>query len=151
MEARFELFTTGIASVYHSIQKIKSIEMTSFGLKGVHALCVYFLSKHSKGLTAAQLSEACCEDKAAISRAVSILKEKELVTEAQPDGVKKYRSVIKLTDAGKAIAKEVERKINDALNAGGTGLSEEERKKFYSTLSLIAGNLEKYFQELENK
>lgn len=149
MEARFELFTTGIASVYRSIQKIKSIEMTSFGLKGVHALCMYFLSKHAQGLTGTQLSEMCCEDKAAISRAVSILKEKGFVAEAQPDGVKKYRSIITLTDAGKEIAREEEQKIFGALNAGGNGLTEEERQKFYTTLYLIAGNLEKYFKELE--
>lgn len=150
MEDRFELFTTGIASVYRSIQKIKSLEMTSCGLKGVHALCMYFLYKHSDGLTSARLSEMCGEDKAAISRAVAILKERGFVTEAQPDGIKKYRSLITLTDAGKDVVKGKEKQIEGALNAGGRGLSDEEREKFYSSLYLIAGNLEKYFKELED-
>ena len=150
MEERFEMFMRGIASVYRSTQKIKSIEMTSFGLKGVHVLCLYFLYKHKDGLTSAQLSEMCGEDKAAISRAVLILKEKGLVTEAQPDGIKKYRSIITLTDAGKALAKTEAEKINNALDAGGKGLTDEERGKFYSSLFLIADNLEKYFKELED-
>jgi len=48
MEARFETFTRQITSIYRSIQKIKSVEMTSFGLKGVHVLCTYFLSAYKR-------------------------------------------------------------------------------------------------------
>ena len=38
MQDRFQAFVTGIAVCYKYIQKIKSVEMTEFGLKGAHAI-----------------------------------------------------------------------------------------------------------------
>ena len=151
MEARFETFTRQITSIYRSIQKIKSVEMTSFGLKGVHVLCTYFLSKHEEGLTSAQLCDMCGEDKGAISRAVSALKEKGYVTETQPDEIKKYRSIITLTDSGREVAKYETEKICDVLEKGGCGLSEEKRKSVYESLTLICKNLEQYINGLDDE
>ena len=142
MEARFETFTRQITSIYRSIQKIKSVEMTSFGLKGVHVLCTYFLSKHEEGLTSAQLCDMCGEAKGAKSRAVSDL---------QPNEIKKYRSIITLTDSGREVAKYETEKICDVLEKGGCGLSEEKRKSFYESLTLICKNLEQYINGLDDE
>lgn len=149
MEYRFEHFTKDITAIYRSVQRIKHTEMTEFGLKGMHVMCLYFLSKHPQGLTAAQLQKLCQEDKAAISRSLATLKEKNLIAESQADGQKKYRSIITLTKEGKETALREGQMIEQALNAGGQGLSEEERKNFYSSLSLISENLKRYEKRIK--
>lgn len=77
---RFETFTTTITQINRCIQKIKSHEIGSWGLKGTHVMCLYSLGKKPEGLTAAQLSKVCGEDKAAVSRTISELTEKNFVT-----------------------------------------------------------------------
>ena len=43
MIQRFDAFVSGITSCYKYIQRIKSMEMTEFGLKGTHVMCLYYL------------------------------------------------------------------------------------------------------------
>lgn len=148
MQDRFESFTRDITALYRLIQKIKHAEMTKLGLKGMHVMCLYFLYKNPEGLTASMLSEKCAEDKAAISRSIAILKEKGLAVESQNGETKKYRSIIKLTEAGREIAGKEAEKIVNAVIAGGDGLTKEMRKSFYDSLSLISANLEKYVETL---
>ena len=54
---RFELFLSGIHSIYRNIQQIKSAEMEELGLKGTHFLCLYYLHKSEIPLTPVQLSK----------------------------------------------------------------------------------------------
>jgi len=137
MLQRFEDFVTGITVCYKYIQRIKSAEMTEFGLKGTHVMCLFFLHRYPEGLTAAQLCQLCAEDKAAISRTLAILQEKGFISA----GEKKYRAVLHLTAAGEAVACQVDSLIEQWVDCGGEGLSEEDRTVFYSALSHIAGNL----------
>jgi len=44
MENRFEKFTTSILKISRGILKIKSFEMEKYGLKPVHAICIYYLN-----------------------------------------------------------------------------------------------------------
>ena len=74
MLRRFESFVTGITVCYKYIQRIKSMEMGELGLKGAHAMCLFYLHHNPGGLTAAQLCTLCAEDKAAISRTVADLR-----------------------------------------------------------------------------
>ncbi len=144
MKTRFESFTKDITSIYRSVQRIKDIEMSEFGLKGMHVMCLYFLHNSPEGLTSAQLCNKCLEDKAAISRSIAMLKEKGLVLESQNGEQKKYRNVIKLTKKGEQVANKESEMIENAVNAGGDGLTDSERENFYSSLSLISSNLKKY-------
>ena len=137
MIQRFEAFVTGISTCYKYVQRIKSMEMTEFGLKGTHVMAIFFLNHHPEGLTGAQLCQLCAEDKAAISRTVHDLQEKGcVVTEG-----KKYRALLKLTEQGAQIAQKVDTLIAQWVGLGGDGLTEEERAVFYSALSRIAENL----------
>ena len=43
MIQRFDAFVSGITACYKYIQRIKSMEMTEFGLKGTHVMCLYYL------------------------------------------------------------------------------------------------------------
>ena len=46
MIQRFDAFVSGITSCYKYIQRIKSMEMTEFGLKGTHVRCLYYLRQN---------------------------------------------------------------------------------------------------------
>ena len=138
MIQRFDAFVSGITACYKYIQRIKSMEMTEFGLKGTHVMCLYYLRRNPAGLTAAQLCGLCAEDKAAISRTVSELKSRGYITSLSE---KAYRAMLTLTAAGQEVAHKFDRLIEGWVNAGGDGLSEAERSDFYKTLSTITENL----------
>lgn len=137
MIERFQSFVTGISICYKYIQRIKSAEMTEFGLKGTHAMCLFFLHHNQEGLTAAQLCQLCAEDKAAISRTLATLQEKGYIQSEK----KKYRAKLTLTECGLRIAKQVDTLIEQWVGFGGDGLSEEERENFHHALQLISSNL----------
>lgn len=146
MGDRFENFTFLIDKLSKIIQKIKNIEMKEYGLKAVHVMCIYHLSQTNDGLTNKELVNLTLEDKAAISRALIVLKEGNIIDYEQ----NKYNGKIKLTDYGRDVAKFIHKKTSLALEAGGVGLSEEERNILYKTLGLIQVNLENYYNELSN-
>ena len=138
---RFHTFVSAITLCYKSIQRIKSAEMTEFGLKGTHVMCLFYLHHEPTGLTAAQLCSCCEEDKAAISRTLAELTEKGYILPAQDPGKKKYRAAMRLTEAGVQVAEKVDVLIAQWVTAGGEGLTDEERDVFYRTLTIIAENL----------
>ena len=138
MNQRFDAFVSGITACYKYIQRIKSMEMTEFGLKGTHVMCLYYLRQNPAGLTAAQLCGLCAEDKAAISRTVSELRSRGYITSLSE---KAYRAMLTLTSAGQEIARKFDNLIEGWVTAGGDGLTDEERSDFYKTLSAIAENL----------
>ena len=135
MIQRFDAFVSGITSCYKYIQRIKSLEMTEFGLKGTHVMCLYYLSQNPAGLTASQLCGLCAEDKAAISRTVSELRNRGYITSLSE---KAYRAMLTLTTAGQEVARKFDKLIesktgintrvaDDAIScvAYGTGKSLE--------------------------
>ena len=138
MIQRFDAFVSGITSCYKYIQRIKSMEMTEFGLKGTHVMCLYYLRQNPAGLTASQLCGLCAEDKAAISRTVAELKNRGYITTLSQ---KAYRAMLTLTAAGQEVARRFDRLIESWVRVGGDGLSDEERSDFYKTLSTITENL----------
>ncbi len=138
MIQRFDAFVSGITSCYKYIQRIKSMEMTEFGLKGTHVMCLYYLRQNPTGLTASQLCGLCAEDKAAISRTVTELKSRGYITTLSE---KAYRAMLTLTNAGLEVARRFDHLIEGWVTAGGDGLSDEERLDFYKSLATIAENL----------
>lgn len=148
MIKRFDQFVSGITVCYKYIQRIKAIEMTELepGLKGTHVMCIFYLNQNPGGLTAAQLCTLCQEDKAAVSRTVNELVERGFVTPADGGG-KRYRAALVLTDSGRELAGKVEVIISRWVEAGGDGLSEEERNAFYYGLDVISANIKEKFTE----
>lgn len=138
MIRRFENFLTGITACYKFIQRIKSAEMTEFGLKGTHVACMFYLNHNPEGLTSAQLCSLCAEDKASISRTVAYLRQRGYIEQGSE---KAYRNPLRLTPAGVAIAQKMDPVIEEWVSIGGVGMSDEQRASFYDTLSLIADNL----------
>lgn len=148
MNDRFEAFVTGITVCYKYIQRIKSTEMTELGLKGTHAMCLFFLHHNPAGLTAAQLCSLCAEDKAAISRTVSELRRVGLVC---APAAKNYRAPLLLTAQGDTVARRVDGLIEGWVDAGGSGLTADQRDSFYETLSRIASNLHAQLEHPKSK
>ena len=138
MIQRFDAFVSGITACYKYIQRIKSMEMTEFGLKGTHVMCLYYLRRNPAGLTAAQLCGLCAEDKAAISRTVSELRSRGYITTLSE---KAYRAMLTLTTAGQELARKFDHLIEGWVSTGGDGLTDEERSDFYKSLSAITENL----------
>jgi len=138
MIQRFQSFVTGITVCYKSIQQIKSLEMTEFGLKGTHAMCLFFLHhQDEEGLTASQLCQLCEEDKAAISRTLATLQSRGFIVSEE----KKYRARLILTESGREVASRMDTLIEQWVGLGGDGVSDEERATFYRVLESIASNL----------
>lgn len=149
MIERFEDFTSNITQAYKYIIKIKAYEMRAFGLKAAHVMCLFFIGKHSEGLTASQLQKLCQEDKAGISKALAELKKQELIVANNDNGTKIYRAKYLITERGNKIYKEINNFIIHTVEECGKGLTEEERTVFYRSLSHITANLKSFYENLE--
>lgn len=150
MIERFEDFTAYIAQAQKYILKIKSHEMQFFGLKGSHLMCLFYMGKHSKGLTAGELTILCMEDKAGISKTLTELKKKDLITPDTAGGTKIYRAKYLLTEKGKEIYQKASEIITKVVAECGSGLSSEERSIFYRSLETIVSNLKNHCDNMEN-
>ena len=146
LEGRFELFTISILKISRAILKIKSIEMEKYNLKPIHAICIYYLMTEN-GLSQAQLVKKCEEDKAMVSRALSLLEQRGLVHNSQDKATKKYNSTLTLTASGLNLAKEIQNHIENIF--ANIGLSELEREQFYMSLNKIANSLSSYSEALD--
>ena len=138
---RYEQFSFMISVINRQIQKIERDEMIKYGHKGSFAQYLTVMRHHPEGVTAAQLSELCDKDKAAVSRVVTEMIEKGLVVRnAENDTL--YRAKLVLTQEGEKIAEFVAKRAMAAVVAVGNELSDNERKLFYSTLDFISTKLE---------
>ena len=140
MTTRFELFSSAIYGIYRDILKIQRDEMLKHGLKGSYALYLSALHHVPEGLTATQLCEVCDKDKAAISRVISELEQKGLVTRVSARDTF-YRAKLRLTEHGASIAKQVDHAASIAVELATRGMTEDDRKVMYECLGLIAVNL----------
>lgn len=143
---RFEQFTSAISALYRDVQKIERDEMEKQGLRGAFAQYLLAISRHPEGITAATLCEVCDKDKAAVSRIIAEMEAKGLL-EKENDGTGQYRARLRLTPAGQAAADFVRERASIAVELAGSGLSEEDRKAFYHTLSRLCSNLQQISTE----
>ncbi|MBQ7120192.1 MAG: hypothetical protein IJO09_08265 [Oscillospiraceae bacterium] len=147
MHSRFEDFTSYVTAAYKYVMKIKAHEMKILGLRGSHVMCLFYIGKSREGITPSELTYLCVEDKAAISKTLSELKGKELVMEDNNNGIKKYKSKFFLTSKGKKIFSKINEVSTLAVEAGGEGLSDEDRATFYRSFELIINNLKKFCEK----
>lgn len=141
MLERFEQFSYAVSALYRYLQKIERDEMIKQGYRGSFAQYLVALSRRPEGRTATQLCEICDKDKAAVSRAVSDMEEKGLIVRESARGDSMYRARLLLTEEGRRAADFVCERASRAVMAAGRGLSEENRKIFYASMEIIAGNL----------
>lgn len=146
MLSRFEQFTTSISAISRYIQKIERDEMEKYGLKGAYAQYLLAIERYPDGITASELSEICDKDKAAVSRAVNDLEKKGLLIR-ESENEKKYRALLKLTQAGHEAATFVKERAVLAVEMAGDGLSEHDRKILYLSLQKISRKIQMISKE----
>ena len=146
MTDRFERFSLAISEISRCWHKLTADEMEKHNLKGSHSVYLMAISRFPEGITASQLCELCGKDKADVSRMMSIMEKKGLVTK---EGIHQnlYRGVFKLTEAGKNAAEYVKKRVGLAVEIAGKDLSDENREIFYNALGLIMNNLKALCQE----
>ena len=143
---RFERFSLAIAEISRCWHKIAAEELSKYDLKASHVTYLLTLTRCPEGVTAPKLAELCDRDKADVSRMLSILETKGLVTK---DGIgsNRYRGCLRLTPEGQAVAKELSHRAERAVELAGAGLTEEHRAIFYESLDTITKNLRRICQE----
>lgn len=141
MPTRYEAFTAVISAIHRCVQKIERDEMIRCGYKGAFAQYLTAMTHYPQGVTAAQLCEVCDRDKAAVSRALSEMEEKQLICRVTASD-HSYRALLTLTDTGRAAADFVFQRGQSAVTTVGRDLSDTERAVFYTALNKIANNLE---------
>lgn len=143
---RFEKFSLAIAEINRCWHKIAAGELSKYDLKASHVTYLLTLARYSEGLTAPKLAELCDRDKADVSRMLSILEARGLVTK---DGIggNRYRGCLRLTPEGQTVAEALSRRAELAVEQAGEGLTERERIIFYTALDTITKNLRRICQE----
>lgn len=149
MDNRFETFTILVNRISRNIRRIKNQEMAAYGLRSAHISCLYHLYA-AEGLTATDLCERCEEDKATISRALEYLETNGYLT-CESKSVKRYRSPLVLTEKGLQVSREIVEKVDLVLQEISTGLTEEARRAFYQSLTIISDSLDAVAKSSERK
>ena len=138
---RFEQFVSYISAIHRDIQKIEREEMIKYGLKGAYAQYLVAMHRYPDGITAAELCEVCGKDKAAVSRALSEMEAKGLLTKnCTYDS--QYRAQLVLTESGNGAAEYVCRKAVTAVQVAGQELNDDTRALLYRSLKGIAARIQ---------
>lgn len=135
---RFERFSYAMFEISRCWHKLAAEEMEKLGLRGPHVLYLILLLRCKTPMTAARLCEVSGRDKADVSRAVSMMVEKGLITK---EGTQ-YRAVLTLTDAGRKAAMDICIRASEIVEQAGAGFSEDQRQTFYQVLDTITKNLQ---------
>ena len=146
MISRFERFSSDIFRIYRCWHKIASDEMKKYGLKGPHAVYLVTMFRYADGITAAKLGELCSKDKSDVSRSITFMERKGLVTR-ECVNQNFYRALLKLTDNGKKAAERIGERARVAVEIAGKEISDKNRTIFYETLELISSNLQTISEE----
>lgn len=146
MVGRFERFSYAITEISRHLHKISADELEKYGLKGSYAVYFTTLQRYPEGITSAQLGTICGRDKSDVSRAVSAMVQKGLITR-ESVGENHYRARLILTEEGHLAAQIISQKAQLAVELGGKGLSPEQRESFYASIELIASNLQTLSEE----
>lgn len=137
-ETRFEDFVGIIGALNKEIQRIKNAEARRLGFRGSDVMCLYYLVKHSEGLTAAELARMADVSRAAMSRTVAHLAEDGFV---EVDEDTTYRAPIRLTDKGYEAARPLDDIIHRVLDEAGGELATRQRLQMYDSLNHILEKL----------
>lgn len=138
MVDRFKQFSFSIFEIYRCWHKLAAEVMIPYGLRGPHAIYLVALRDCENGLTAVELSTICGRDKADVSRAISSMQEKGLITR---DSVNNYRAKVKLTNQGIAVVELISRRIAVAVEYAAQGYESDQRAVFYQVLDAVTDNL----------
>ncbi len=146
MLKRFARFSRAFSEIDRCWHKLATDEMAKYDLNSPHAVYLNTLYEHNDGITAAKLGELCRKNKADVSRMVSVLVRKGLVTRTSV-GKNFYRAKLLLTQKGRQAAEQVRKSTLLAVELAGSGLTDAEKEVFYRCLDRISANLQAMSKE----
>ncbi|MCI7274889.1 MAG: hypothetical protein MR529_01550 [Cuneatibacter sp.] len=151
MKDGFEGFTSMVIRAYKHISQIKKKKSSEIGVRGIHVMCLYYLGQHSEGLSVMELSALCCEDKAAISRALNGLFERGYVAYCDVTTKRRRSARITITEEGHIAVKAMDDIIGNVVENVREGLTQEDLVTFYKVFRVINQRLELYCEELDRQ
>lgn len=143
---RFERFSFAISEISKHWHKLAADEMEKYGLKGTHSVYLLTMLKYPEGLTSPKLCELCGRDKSDVSRMMSIMEDKGLVTK-EGKNQSLYNGAFKLTELGTTVAEHIRERASLAVDIAGKELDDKKREIFYEALESIAANLKELSKE----
>ena len=141
-QERVMRFTHLIDGIHKRIQKIRTDNAATFGVKGVHVFWVYELLSHPEGLSATELAASSHIDRSLISREISALEARGFVRAEKQSGKRTYNSKLVLTETGVEAAKKIKEIAMDFQSEASKDVPVEELEIFYSVLEKLYNNLE---------
>ncbi len=116
-------------------QKIESAAMEKYNLRNTHIIYLLQVKVSADGLTPTEIAEACCIDKAFVSRISTELFEQGFIkyNEKFDDG-RKYKRKIVLTESGESLVDEISERVDVAVAKLSDEFSDYEIKNFYRIL-----------------
>ncbi len=141
-DQRVDDILTYIKMLSRFVYQLKENVIRKKGLKTIHVECLFYL-RYKGPLSATELISLTLEDKAAISKALKILKEKEYIVY---DNKGKYKEKIALTVSGEVLTSDIQKEIAPALEKARIGISDEEAMNFIVTMKKICLNLKDYLE-----
>ncbi len=138
---RLDDFLTYTHLLSKLVFRIKSRAIKDSGLKNIHVIILFYLT-YKGPLTFKELVKYTLEDKAAISKALKTLKEKEIILYTQSS----YNENIMLTEKGEVIGKEIIFQSHEVLLEARKGIEDEDALIFMKTMKSIIENLEEYIE-----
>ena len=143
IDERYRQFTTAVMGIAYSLQRIRGAALTDYQLSAQHINSIFYLDRFPEGLTPGEITRLSMEDKSSVSRSLNQLRERGFIKGTGQEG-HKYKIRYVLTEKGKEAAVVLQEKIREAVEAGGSTLSAEERTIFYNALEGVNENLRQY-------
>ena len=147
MQHRVTDFMTLVVAAYKKLQQIKKKQTAlyaAYDIKSQHVMVLYFLGHNIHGLTVTELANLCCEDKAATSRAVEYLVERNYVVHEEEMVRRRWRSKVKITPAVMRLCRIIDHVSIEASNIVKEGISDEDLQVFYRVFHQMVKNMEKF-------
>ena len=129
----YERFIILIEGVQKEIRKLKLSTAPTLGIKGVHIFWLAHIGASECGMTAAEIAAASMVDRSLISREIEALKRNGYLE------MRRGRRYV-LTEEGRRIALEIEKKAKEIQGIVNDGIAEEELDVFYKTLERLSDN-----------
>jgi len=133
---RYAQFRIHIENLSKNLQKYENSKLSSLGMRGIHALTLFQLSRRADGMTVTEIATACEVDKALISRVVVELIEAGHVVYLEPE-TKNYRRKMVLTPRGRACLRRVTLLICSSIRDIKDEITVEELNAFFKVMMAL--------------
>lgn len=133
---RYAQFRIHIENLSKNLQKYENSKLSSLGMRGIHALTLFQLSRRADGMTVTEIAAACEVDKALISRVVVELIEAGHVVYLEPE-TKNYRRKMVLTPRGRACLRRVTLLICSSIRDIKDEITVEELNAFFKVMMAL--------------